>query len=66
MHDIETLIDHFLGVSWGPVIPPGEAVVPTESMRGATGYYLHQRRRRELLPHAHPHAVVRRTCRCCR
>lgn len=23
MHDIETLIDHFLGVSWGPVIPPG-------------------------------------------
>jgi len=39
MHDIESLIDHFLGVSWGPVIPPGEAVVPTESMRGATGYY---------------------------
>ena len=26
MHDIETLINHFLGVSWGPVIPPGEAV----------------------------------------
>ena len=25
MHDIETLITHFLGVSWGPVIPPGEA-----------------------------------------
>ncbi len=23
MHDIETLITHFLGVSWGPVIPPG-------------------------------------------
>ena len=25
MHDIETLINHFLGVSWGPVIPAGEA-----------------------------------------
>jgi NADH-quinone oxidoreductase subunit C/D len=25
MHDIETLIHHFLSVSWGPVIPPGEA-----------------------------------------
>jgi NADH-quinone oxidoreductase subunit C/D len=40
MHHIETLINHFVGVSWGPVIPPGEAMVPTESMRGATGYYL--------------------------
>ena len=38
-HDIETLIDHFLDVSWGPAIPPGEAMVPAESMRGATGYY---------------------------
>jgi len=26
MHDIETLITHFVGVSWGPVIPPGEAL----------------------------------------
>ena len=24
LQDIETLIDHFLGVSWGPVIPPGK------------------------------------------
>jgi NADH-quinone oxidoreductase subunit C/D len=39
MHHIETLINHFVGVSWGPAIPPGEAVVPTESMRGASGYY---------------------------
>lgn len=39
MHDIETLIHHFLGVSWGPVIPAGEAVIPTESNHGATGYY---------------------------
>jgi len=39
MHHIETLINHFLGVSWGPVVPPGEAMLLTESMRGATGYY---------------------------
>jgi NADH-quinone oxidoreductase subunit C/D len=40
MHDIETLIPHFLGVSWGPVLPPGEAEVPTESSKGQTSYYL--------------------------
>ncbi|HEU4682931.1 MAG TPA: NADH-quinone oxidoreductase subunit C/D [Nitrospira sp.] len=40
MYDIETLIHHFLGVSWGPVIPPGEAEVPTESSKGQTSYYL--------------------------
>ena len=40
MHHIETLINHFVGVSWGPVLPPGECVVPTESMRGATGFYV--------------------------
>ena len=40
MHDIETLITHFLGVSWGPVIPAGEAEVITENAKGATSYYL--------------------------
>lgn len=40
MHDIETLIHHFLSVSWGPVIPPGEGVVPVEAAKGSTGYYL--------------------------
>ena len=40
MHDIETLITHFLGVSWGPVIPPGEAAVGIEAMKGNTTYYL--------------------------
>ncbi len=40
MHDIETLIDHFLGVSWGPVIPPGEAFVGIEATKGNNGYYL--------------------------
>ncbi len=40
MHDIETLIDHFLGVSWGPVIPPGEAQVGIEATKGSNAYYL--------------------------
>lgn len=40
MQDIETLITHFLGVSWGPVIPAGEAMVPVEAARGSNGYYL--------------------------
>ncbi|HET8721806.1 MAG TPA: NADH dehydrogenase (quinone) subunit D, partial [Nitrospira sp.] len=40
MHDIETLIHHFLDVTWGPVLPVGEAAVPTESSKGQTSYYL--------------------------
>ncbi len=40
MHDIETLITHFLNVSWGPVIPPGEAFCGIEAAKGANGYYL--------------------------
>jgi NADH-quinone oxidoreductase subunit C/D len=40
MHDIETLITHFLGVTWGPVIPPGEALGAIEAAKGNNGYYL--------------------------
>ncbi len=40
MHDIETLIDHFLSVSWGPVIPPGESFCGIEATKGNNGYYL--------------------------
>lgn len=40
MKDIETLITHFVGVSWGPVIPAGEAMVPIEGAKGSNGYYL--------------------------
>jgi NADH-quinone oxidoreductase subunit C/D len=40
MHDIETLITHFLGVSWGPVIPPGEASAGVEATKGNNSYYL--------------------------
>jgi len=40
MQDIETLIDHFLGVSWGPVIPAGEVSVGIEATKGNNSYYL--------------------------
>jgi len=40
MHDIETLITHFLGVSWGPVMPPGEARACVEATKGLNSYYL--------------------------
>ena len=40
LHDIETLITHFLNVSWGPVIPPGEACVGIEASKGINAYYL--------------------------
>ncbi|MBL7872530.1 MAG: NADH-quinone oxidoreductase subunit C/D [Cyclobacteriaceae bacterium] len=39
MQDIETLITHFLGVSWGPVIPPGESMSCMEATKGANSYY---------------------------
>ncbi len=40
MHDIETLITHFLNVSWGPVIPAGESSFAIEAAKGCNGYYL--------------------------
>ncbi len=40
MHDIETLITHFLNVSWGPVIPSGEVSSGIESSKGNYSYYL--------------------------
>jgi NADH-quinone oxidoreductase subunit C/D len=39
MKDIETLINHFLNVSWGPVIPAGEAMSCIEATKGANSYY---------------------------
>lgn len=40
LQDIETLITHFLSVSWGPVMPAGEAAVMAEVVKGASTYYL--------------------------
>lgn len=38
--DIETLIAHFLSVSWGPVIKPNEISTTIEATKGLNTYYL--------------------------
>jgi NADH-quinone oxidoreductase subunit C/D len=40
MRDIETLITHFLNVSWGPVVSAGEACGMVEGTKGIYSYYL--------------------------
>ncbi len=40
LNDIETLIHHFVNVSWGPVVPAGEACVPIEATKGINSYHL--------------------------
>ncbi len=38
--DIETLINHFLSVSWGPVIAANEVTMTIEATKGLNSYYL--------------------------
>jgi len=40
LQDIETLITHFLGVSWGPVMPAGESSQMIEATKGINSYHL--------------------------
>jgi len=40
MKDIDTLIPHFVNVSWGPVIPPGEVSMSVEATKGIMAYHL--------------------------
>lgn len=40
MQDIETLIHHFLSVSWGPVIPAGESSALIEATKGINNYHV--------------------------
>jgi len=40
MHDIETLIHHFVEIGWGPNLPPGEACIAVEATKGINSYYL--------------------------
>ena len=58
LYDIETLIDHFLNVSWGPVIPPGEAFVGIEATKGNNGYYLISDGGTRVPSHPHPHPFL--------
>ena len=37
---IETLINHFLNATWGPVVPAGESFFGIEATKGNNGYYL--------------------------
>lgn len=39
-HDIETLIQHFLNVSWGAVMPKGETTFAIEATKGINSYTL--------------------------
>lgn len=38
--NIETMIQHFLNVSWGPIMPAGESFFGIEATKGSNGYYL--------------------------
>lgn len=40
LRDIDTLIPHFLGVSWGPVMPAGETSQMVEATKGINSYHL--------------------------
>ena len=40
LQHIETLITHFLSVSWGPIMPPGESSQLIEATKGINSYYL--------------------------
>lgn len=40
MMDIDSLIPHFVNVSWGPVIPAGEVSVSVEATKGIMAYHL--------------------------
>ncbi|WP_444906224.1 NADH-quinone oxidoreductase subunit C/D [Microbulbifer sp. SSSA008] len=40
MEDIETLIQHFVNNSWGPVMPAGEVCYPIEATKGINSYQI--------------------------
>jgi len=40
LQDIETMITHFLQMSWGPVIPENESFQMIEATKGINSYYL--------------------------
>ena len=40
LRDIDTMIHHFVGMSWGPVLPAGEYTGQVETVRGLTQFAL--------------------------
>ncbi|CAL4319365.1 NADH-quinone oxidoreductase subunit C/D [Buchnera aphidicola] len=40
LQNIETLITHFLQVTWGTIIPPGESFQMIEATKGINSYYI--------------------------
>ena len=58
LHDIETLIQHFLNVSWGPVIPAGESCVTVEATKGLNAYYLTSDGGTHIVPYPYPHTLL--------
>ncbi|XBC43453.1 MAG: NADH-quinone oxidoreductase subunit C/D [Buchnera aphidicola (Meitanaphis flavogallis)] len=40
LQHIETMITHFLQVSWGPILPPNESFQMIEATKGINSYYL--------------------------
>ena len=59
LKDIDTLITHFLGVSWGPVMPAGETSQMIEATKGITRLLPDERWQHDELPDADPHAELR-------
>ncbi|WP_343152968.1 NADH-quinone oxidoreductase subunit C/D [Buchnera aphidicola] len=40
LEDIESMITHFLQMSWGPIMPPNESFQMIEATKGINSYYL--------------------------
>ncbi len=57
LQHIETLITHFLQVSWGPVMPANESFQMIEATKGST-VLPDQRRQHHELPHPRPYAEL--------
>ena len=66
MHDIESLITHFLGVTLGAGGAARRGQRLHRGHQGPVQLLRDQRRRQRGLPDQDPHARRSRTCRCCR